>query len=522
MTQEEIEAMLGEPGCEDNTVLEVKEVDDKILHKLNNQIEKQEQKVSDSKARIAKSTAKNPSTKLLDLQVTKLNSLKLEKKNYLEENNIENSDTDLSAILTQAITSTISGLLSVDAKIISVTKLISPDILGECIKVDSRFEFKDLNTSFSYLIPAISGSYIFNTMLGDTSEPDENIDDDTCDAISELCCNMSGSLTTSINSKTDFDLGNITFCLNGTNIVDNSDYIAANIYKFELTLDEKEIAIYIHFEDSFLPYISSLSENNIDQEDDFIGDILDIVDDIEKTVEPKKKTINIENIDLSNAITEELSNTLESLLSVDVKIVDIHKVGNSILSRENFCIMPEFQIDKLKTNFDLIIPARSATKIEYLMLGGISESKLKIDNEVEDVITEVFSFFTKKFTKRLDKNKSIGGVDVSYREPIHIPGKLSPESSINSNIFLINIELNKFKGHIYICFENKFMPFIETFAKIKKAKPSFLSQDEIEALLDIADEDGDFEEIENPDKERRYSIYDFKKPNRISTTQMKA
>ncbi len=54
----------------------------------------------------------------------------------------------------------------------------------------------------------------------------------------------------------------------------------------------------------------------------------------------------------------------------------------------------------------------------------------------------------------------------------------------------------------------------------------FLSQDEIDALLDIADEDGGLEEI--PDdvgpasRDKSYAIYDFKKPNRISADQMKA
>ncbi|RLA83901.1 MAG: flagellar motor switch protein FliM [Epsilonproteobacteria bacterium] len=54
----------------------------------------------------------------------------------------------------------------------------------------------------------------------------------------------------------------------------------------------------------------------------------------------------------------------------------------------------------------------------------------------------------------------------------------------------------------------------------------FLSQDEIDALLDIADEDGGLEDI-NEDggsskKDKSYAIYDFKKPNRISAEQMKA
>ncbi len=54
----------------------------------------------------------------------------------------------------------------------------------------------------------------------------------------------------------------------------------------------------------------------------------------------------------------------------------------------------------------------------------------------------------------------------------------------------------------------------------------FLSQDEIDALLNIAEEGEDLDAVEDItssyNKEKSYTIYDFKKPNRISTDQMKA
>lgn len=54
----------------------------------------------------------------------------------------------------------------------------------------------------------------------------------------------------------------------------------------------------------------------------------------------------------------------------------------------------------------------------------------------------------------------------------------------------------------------------------------FLSQDEIDALLDIAEQGEDIDNsgpVENIiSKEKNYSIYDFKKPNRISSEQFKA
>jgi flagellar motor switch protein FliM len=53
----------------------------------------------------------------------------------------------------------------------------------------------------------------------------------------------------------------------------------------------------------------------------------------------------------------------------------------------------------------------------------------------------------------------------------------------------------------------------------------FLSQDEIDALLDIAEDSESLEAVEEEAsvvKEKSYSIYDFKKPNRISNDQFKA
>lgn len=48
----------------------------------------------------------------------------------------------------------------------------------------------------------------------------------------------------------------------------------------------------------------------------------------------------------------------------------------------------------------------------------------------------------------------------------------------------------------------------------------FLSQDEIDALLDIAEQGDDIDGTNPLDKftakEKNYSIYDFKKPNRVT------
>ena len=96
--------------------------------------------------------------------------------------------------------------------------------------------------------------------------------------------------------------------------------------------------------------------------------------------------------DLSNIFKDELSNTLEQLLSKNSQVVTV-----SALSTDSFnstqlveCIV-KFDFKGVSSEINFYIPTISATKFEYLMLGGMGDLKDNIDDEITDAINEIVS-----------------------------------------------------------------------------------------------------------------------------------
>jgi flagellar motor switch protein FliN/FliY len=96
--------------------------------------------------------------------------------------------------------------------------------------------------------------------------------------------------------------------------------------------------------------------------------------------------------DIANIIKSEIVSTLESLLSVSSSVENVKSVSPSDLS-DGSCI-------EVETNFDFsgsssvwkfYIPTATATKFEYLMLGGIADLKDAIDDEISDAAKEIVS-----------------------------------------------------------------------------------------------------------------------------------
>ena len=96
--------------------------------------------------------------------------------------------------------------------------------------------------------------------------------------------------------------------------------------------------------------------------------------------------------DLSNIFKDELSNTLEQLLSKNSQVVTV-----SALSTDSFnstqlveCIV-KFDFKGVSSEINFYIPTISAIKFEYLMLGGMGDLKDNIDDEITDAINEIVS-----------------------------------------------------------------------------------------------------------------------------------
>ena len=95
--------------------------------------------------------------------------------------------------------------------------------------------------------------------------------------------------------------------------------------------------------------------------------------------------------DLSNVFKNELSNTLEQLLGKKAKISETKKLDESFDSPAFIEADVKFDIKGLTSGIVFYIPTVSATKFEYLMLGGMGDLKADIDDETTDAVNEIVS-----------------------------------------------------------------------------------------------------------------------------------
>jgi len=97
--------------------------------------------------------------------------------------------------------------------------------------------------------------------------------------------------------------------------------------------------------------------------------------------------------DLSNIIKEDISNTLESLLSATATINSTEQASSDDLSgKQCIKIETDFEFSKFETvTWKFYIPSATATKFEFLMLGGMTDLKESIDGEISDAMNEIVS-----------------------------------------------------------------------------------------------------------------------------------
>ncbi len=175
--------------------------------------------------------------------------------------------SDLSSLIQNGLSGTLESLLAKTAKLEQTTKAHPSDLKGQCIKVDTTFKFANLTTNWSFLIPALTASYISNTMMMlDDAKPTEELDDDILDALKEVVSTISGGLTTTINGSDFEDLGSVKFSITQNEIVDGTQYSQSEtLFRIPISVEEQEIIIFINFDDTILPYINAIAASEATQ-----------------------------------------------------------------------------------------------------------------------------------------------------------------------------------------------------------------------------------------------------------------
>lgn len=173
--------------------------------------------------------------------------------------------------------------------------------------------------------------------------------------------------------------------------------------------------------------------------------------------------------DLSNVFKNELSNTLEQLLGKKAKISETKKLDD-IFDSSNFIEADvKFDIKGLSSAIVFYIPTISATKFEYLMLGGMGDLKEDIDDETTDAVNEIVSNICGSFCTA---SNAQGMPDiVGMKSEIKGTKKVEKSALSGKEIYLFNISLEEDATPILISFEKTFSPFFSLITGVNGEKP---------------------------------------------------
>ena len=173
--------------------------------------------------------------------------------------------------------------------------------------------------------------------------------------------------------------------------------------------------------------------------------------------------------DLSNVFKNELSNTLEQLLGKKAKISETKKLDESFDSPAFIEADIKFDIKGLTSGIVFYIPTVSATKFEYLMLGGMGDLKADIDDETTDAVNEIVSNICGSFCTA---SNAQGMPDiVGMKSEIKGTKKVEKSALDGKDLYIFSISLDEDETPILIRFDKAFSPFFSLITGIKDEKP---------------------------------------------------
>ena len=165
--------------------------------------------------------------------------------------------------------------------------------------------------------------------------------------------------------------------------------------------------------------------------------------------------------DLSNIIKSEIVSTLESLLSVSGNVDETSLITVSDFSNEQ-CIKVEsnFEFSGINSKWKFYVPTATGTKFEYLMLGGITDLKDTIDDEIADAVKEIVSTICGSISTSVNAQgfDDVSAMKFSLGDSTIIQ---CDEESETDNIYKFTLLLNDENIIVYISFDKDSLPFVE-------------------------------------------------------------
>ena len=172
--------------------------------------------------------------------------------------------------------------------------------------------------------------------------------------------------------------------------------------------------------------------------------------------------------DISSILQSELTNTFESLLSLESKVHNVIKISQNDID-ENQHLKIDINISFSGNNSSIImyLPTLIATKFEYFMLGGIGDIKQSIDDEIIDACKEIIATIGGGLSTTINAQ----GFDDISSFSFNISDSTLIESSDISddiNLYRFNIAFNEEDVDLLIKFDDVILPFLSNIASGEK------------------------------------------------------
>lgn len=179
--------------------------------------------------------------------------------------------------------------------------------------------------------------------------------------------------------------------------------------------------------------------------------------------------------DLSNIFKDELSNTLEQLLSKSSQVETVSELNAKTFSSTQVIEgIVKFEFKDIISTWNFYIPTISATKFEYLMLGGMGDLKEHIDDEITDAVNEIISNICGSFCTSVNAQ---GFADVSSIKS-EVKNSTIKEGEILSskkNSYEFTMSLDEDKLPVIISFDEIILPYFSSITGKETESPTLPS-----------------------------------------------
>ncbi|MFW2613006.1 FliM/FliN family flagellar motor switch protein [Aliarcobacter butzleri] len=174
--------------------------------------------------------------------------------------------------------------------------------------------------------------------------------------------------------------------------------------------------------------------------------------------------------DLSNILKSELANTLEQLLSKKTKVDSVEKFKNDTNLTQLIECNVKLDMKGLSSRIHFYIPAVSATKFEYLMLGGMGELKETIDDETTDAVNEIVSNICGSFSTLVNAQglSDVGSIKSEIKSTIKVENSVL---SAKDDAYEFTISLDDEKYRLIVVFDKLLLPYFSAITGIYQEEP---------------------------------------------------